>query len=326
MTGVFKHKNPGNALILLFYALVLKLPMFLHPVKPVVNQGDNYLYKKLLQLLEPLTVNANFVFSLLAFLLLFTQATLLNRISNTLKLLPRQNFLAGMAYILATSLLKDWNTFSAPLLVNSVMIFAWYKMTSLYNSSKPKTAIFNLAVLTGILPLVYSPAVAFLILLLLAVLITRPFRITEILVAILGFLTPYYFLFVILYLTNQWSVSKIIPDITFHLPRLPANLWLTAGIALLVIPFLSGGYFVQNNLNKLLIQVRKAWSLVLLYMMVSLLIIVSNPGNNYLHWLLVVVPLALFHSANWYYITNRVVAAVMHWMIFAFAILLNYTT
>jgi hypothetical protein len=323
--GIFKQKNPGNALVLLVYGLVIKFPFFLHPEKYAIHEGDNYIFNIIIKFLAPVTNSAPVLFSILAFLLLFTQATLLNRIANSLKLLPRSNFLVGMSYMLITSLIHEWNLFSAPLLVNSLLIWVWYRMTSLYNHNSPKTAIFNISMLVGILPLIYSPAVVFLVLLMFALVLTRPFRITEWLVALLGFTTPYYFLFVVLYLTNQWNWNKIIPVISFHLPRLSSSLWVTGGIIFMVLPFLIGSYYVQNNLGKMLIQVRKSWSLLLMLLIVAVLIILVNPGTNYLHWLPVVVPLAAFHAAAYYYPDGKWFPVLMHWIIFAFVILLNYS-
>ena len=325
MIGIFKQKNPGNALVLLLYALALKFPFFLHPQKQMVNEGDNYIFNIIVKFLEPFTANNPLFFSVLAFILLFTQATLLNRIGNSLKLLPKSNFLIGMSYILITSLVYEWNLFSAPLLVNSLLIWIWYSLTNLYNHNSPKTAIFNVSMLVGILPLIYSPALVFLLILMFALILTRPFRITEWLVALLGFTTPYYFLFVVLFLANQWNWHKLIPVISFHLPRLPASLWITGGIIFLVLPFLIGAWYVQTNLAKMLIQMRKSWSLLLVLLIVSVLIILVNPGNNYLHWLPVVVPLSIFHAAAYYYLPGRWLPSLLHWVIFAFVIMLNYT-
>lgn len=324
MIGIFKQKNPGNAFLLLLYALALKFPFFLHPEKHMVNEGDNYIFNVLIKFLESFGASP-FLYSLLAFLLLFTQATLLNRIGNSVKLLPRPNFLIGMSYILITSLVHEWNLFSAALLVNSLLIWIWYRLTNIYNHNNPKTAIFNVSMLVGILPLIYSPAVVFLLLLIFALIVTRPFRITEWLVALLGFTTPYYFLFVALFLTNQWNWHKVIPAISFHLPRLPSSLWITAGISFMVIPFLIGAWYAQSNLGKMLIQMRKSWSLLLTLLIVSVLIILLNPGTNYLNWLPVVVPLSAFHAAAYYYIPGRWFAALLHWVVFAFAIMLNYS-
>jgi len=324
LIGIFKQKNPGNALVLLIYALALKFPFFMHPEKHLVNEGDNYIFKIIVKFLESFTTNPLF-FSFLAFLLLFKQAVLLNRIGNSIRLLPKSNFLIGMSYILITSLVHEWNLFSAPLLVNSILIWIWYRLSNVYNHTSPKTAIFNVGMLVGVLPLIYSPAVVFLLFLMFALILTRPVRITEWLVALLGFTTPYYFLFVVLFLANQWSWQKVIPEISFHLPKLPASLWITGGIAFMVIPFLIGAFYVQTNLGKMLIQMRKSWSLLLMLLIVSILIILLNPGNNYLHWLPVVVPLSIFHAAAYYYLPGRWFPSLLHWVIFTFVIMLNYT-
>ncbi|MBC7904834.1 MAG: hypothetical protein H7Y27_15520 [Gemmatimonadaceae bacterium] len=324
MIGIFKQKNPGNALLLSIYGLVIKFPFFITPERPIPSAGENYIYKIIYSFLEPFGRNFAALYPILAFILLFTQATLLNRIANNLKLLPRHNYLVGMSYLLITSLVHEWNLFSAPLIVNSLLIWIWYQMTNLYNHQSPKTAIFNISMLVGILPLIYSPAVVFIVLMMFALILTRPFRITEWMVSLLGYTTPFYFLFILLYLTNQWTWSKIIPSISFHLPRLPANLWITAGIIFMVLPFLVGSYYVQNNLGKMLIQVRKSWSLLLALLIVTVLIILVNPGTDFLHWLPVVVPLAAFHAAAYFYPPGRWFPLLMHWVIFAFVILLNY--
>src|SRR5579871_5897590 len=176
MIGIFRQKTPANAFILLFYALVLKFPLFLHPVVPVLHREDNYLYRVILRGLDPLFHNIPILYSLLTFLLLVSQAMLLNRISNHHKVLPKPNYLPGMSYILITSLLPDWGHFSAPLLINMIMVWVWYRMMDLYNSQRPGTAIFNIGIWTGIVSLLYIPAVAFLLLVVAALLTMRPFR------------------------------------------------------------------------------------------------------------------------------------------------------
>lgn len=324
MIGVFRQKNPGNAFILLIYALLLKFPVFLHTPAPLVQQEDNFLYRLVLQLLKPVAGEKGFLYGLLAFLMLYTQATLLNRIANSVKLLPRPNYLVGMSFLLLSSLLPEWNQFSSTLIVNFLLIWIWYGTTTLYNHSKPLSAIFNISLLAGVLPLIYSPSLAYVVMLVLALIITRPLRIGEWVIAGLGFVTPYYFLLVLLYLTDQWQSAGLMPNISFHLPRLPGSLWTTFGMLLMVGPFLVGGYFVQDNLNKMLIQVRKCWSLLLAILIVGLVIILVNPGTNYQHWFLSSIPIACFHAATYYYPDKKTIPLVLHWIVFAFAIAVNY--
>lgn len=324
MIAIFRLKNPGNAFILLLYGLIIKFPMFLHPATPQSDPGEAYVYREIISFLNPLTRNAPLVFSIFAFLLFFAQATLLNRIVNTLKLFPRPHYLTGMAYLLLSSMMTDWSVFSAPLLLNLLLIWIWYLLVKLSHSNNPKSAIFNIAVLTGILPLIYAPALVYVLLLLFALLVIRPPRVTEVLVAVIGVITPYYFFSVILYLTNQWTVAKLLPSFTFYLPKMPSSLWISGAILLLLVPFLMGGYFIQDNLNKMLIQIRKSWSLLLLLLVISVLVILVTPGRDYMPWLMIIVPLAVFHAATYYFLQARWLGLLIHWASFAFVIMLNY--
>src|SRR6202000_761125 len=107
------------------------------------------------------------------------------------------------------------------------------------------------------------------------------FRIREWLVGLLGFTFPYYFLFLVLYLSGGWSWAKIVPKIVFTVPAFPESIWVSLGMAWLVIPFIIGGFYVQKNLSKFLIQIRKSWSLLLLFLMVSIVIILISPDTSY---------------------------------------------
>lgn len=323
MIGIFKHKNPGNTLLLLIYALVLKFPSFLYPSGPVKLDGDHYLYSQLIKFLESLQLPA-IVYALLAFMINFGQALLFNRICNAQKMIAKPSYLPAMAFILITSLFKEWNYFSAPLLVNGFLIWIFYRMMILYNVPKAGNVIFNMGLLVGIITMLYHPAIVFILLVLLSLFIMRPFHIQEWVIAFLGVTTPYYFLALILYFTNQWSWSHLIPAIDFQFPKMPTSVFTTISIALLVIPFVVGGFFVQNNLNKMLIQVRKGWSLLLIFLMISLSVILIDGDTDYLNWILCVVPLSAFHAAAYFYSVNRTFALVMHWITFFYAIYISY--
>jgi len=322
--GIFRQKSPANALILLVYALVLKFPLFLHPVAPALHPEDNYLYRLILHGLDAIFGHTPMVYSILSFLILFFQAMLFNRICNYDKLLPKPNFLPGMSYILITSLLPDWGHFSAPLLINSIMIWVFYRMIDLYNSHRPLASIFGIGIWTGIVSLLYIPAMAFLLLVLFGLITMRPFRIKEWLVGLLGFTFPYYFLFLVLYLTSHWDWKSVVPHIVFTLPARPTYVWTILGMFWLVLLFIVGGYFVQKNLNKVLIQIRKSWSLLLLYLVVAVVIILINRADSYENWIVMAVPFSAFHAAAYYYPARKTGPLILHWLIVAYILAFNY--
>lgn len=324
MITIFKQKNPGNALILLIYALVLKFPVFLHPSLPVTKPQDGFLYRELVVWLNGVSGGSPAIFSLLSFLLLFTQASHLNKIVNDQRLFPKPNFLAGMSYLLITSFFPEWNLFSAGLLVNSLLIWALVKMMALYNTQSPKTQLFNMGILVGLASFLFFPAAAFVLLVFFALLLMRPFRFSEWVITLMGLLAPYYFLFIVLFLSGNWTPAKYLPYISIDMLRFRPSIWVAAAISLMVIPFLAGGYFVQANLGKMLIQTRKCWSLLLLYILVSTLIPFINTSQDFGNWILCTMPFAAFHAAAYFYPKAGLMPGILHWLGFALAVYLNY--
>ena len=323
MVGIFRQKNPGNNLLLLVYGLVLKFGILLRPSPPLRQEEDHYLYNLLLRFLDSLHL-PNFFYGVVAFLLIFVQTTLINRICTDQKMLPKPNYLPGMAYMLLSSLFIEWNHFSAPLLINTFLILVFYRMVNLYNTNRPLGGIFNIGVMMGIVTLLYEPAIVYVMMIPLTLYIMRPFRIREWLTGFLGLTTPYYFLALEPLFTNRWSWNHLVPSIRIDFPAMPSSIFITLSIILLILPFITGGYFVQSNLNKMLIQIRKGWSLLLLFLIMTVFIILVNGGVNYVNWMFALMPLSAFHAATYYYPNKRLLLLVLHWITFGYAMYLCY--
>ncbi len=323
MVGIFRQKNPGNNLLLLVYGLVLKFGILLRPLPPLRQEEDHYLYNLILRLLDPLHLPA-FFYGIVAFLLIFVQTMLINRICTDQKMLPKPNYLPGMAYMLLSSLFIEWNHFSAPLIINTFLILMFYRMINLYNTNHPLSSIFNMGALMGIVTLLYQPAIFYVLMIPLALFIMRPFRVREWLTGFLGLTAPYYFLALEPLFTNRWNWNYLVPSVHIDFPAMPSSIFVTLSIILLILPFIAGGYFVQMNLNKMLIQIRKGWSLLLLFLIISMFIILVNGGVNYVNWMFGLMPLAAFHAATYYYPKNKVIPVVLHWVTFLYVIYLVY--
>jgi hypothetical protein len=305
------------------YGLVLKFGILLKPSPPLKQAEDHYLYELLLRFLGALHL-PNFFYGIMAFLLIFVQATLLNRVCIDQKMIAKPNYLPGMAYLLLSSLFVEWNHFSAPLIINTFLILMFYRMVNLYNTNKPLAVIFNIGVMMGVVTLLYEPAIIYVLMIPFTLYIMRPFRIREWLTGFLGLTSPYYFLALEPLITNNWSWTHLLPSIRIDFPAMPASIFITISIILLVAPFIFGGYYVQSNLNKMLIQIRKGWSLLLLFLIMSLFIILVNGGVNYVNWVFGLMPLAAFHAAAYYYPEKRIFPLVLHWITFGYAMYLCY--
>ena len=238
--------------------------------------------------------------------------------------MSKPNYFPGMAYMLITSLFPEWNLFSAPLLVNGILVLVLSRLFKTYNQQAALGTVFNIGLALGIASFIFFPAVTFIIWILLALAVMRPFRLNEWIVCITGVTTPFYFFGVYLFLTDQWNWQEIWPTFSLQLPGIRQSAWLAGSVFLLAVPFLAGGYFVQDSLRRMLIQVRKGWSLLLLYLLGALLIPFVNSTDTLENWIMAAIPLAAFHACTYLYATYRILPLILFWVTVAFVLGYQY--
>lgn len=326
MIGYFKSSNPVNFVFLLVYAFVLRWHSIIFPHIPVPQATDGFLYLKLLAFLKPVGDALPLIYPLIVIALTVLQAVILNnRIVNE-KLLAKQNYLPALAYLFITSFFPEWWQLSSALIINSLMVWVWGMLTRLYNNPRPKALVFNAGMVVSIASFLYFPALGLLLLIFSALIIFRPFQISEWLVAILGLLTPYYFLFAFLFLGNNWNPLIFLPAISISVPEFPAfqqDWWRLVAVVLLIIPFFISGFLIQGNILRMLIQVRKSWSLMLFYLIICILIPFINFTPVFEYWILCALPFAAFHSYTFFYTSKKWLQETLHWLIVAFILSLN---
>ena len=323
MIGIFKANNPFNAFLLFIYGLLLKLACFIHPHIPVVQKTDGFLFREILSKLENTGSKFPLIYPSITYFLLFTQAITFNTLINDQKMMQRANYLPAMSYLLITSMFTEWNVLTASLVINTLLIWVWARMSNLYSNANPKSTLFNIGMMIGIATFFYFPSLAFVLLIVFALIVSRPFILAEWIISILGILTPYYFLFSYLFLTDRLSGYKI-PQFEISYPKFHQNYWELAGICLVILAFLIGGYFVQANFRKQLVQVRKRWSLVLLYMIVALFVPFINATYTFEYWILTAIPLSAYIACAFLYPAKRWLSALLHWLMVLIVIIISY--
>ncbi len=324
MIGIFKQKNPANIFLLLVFGVLIKLPIFLHPHVPELRASDGIFFKVILQFLEPAGRSAPVIYPVLAFSLIFLQAIMLTRFINNRRMMSRVTFFPGMAYMLITSLLPEWNYFSGPLIVNIILLFVLSGLFKIYNQPGAKGDIFNIGLALGIASFLFFPAITFLIWILLALVVMRPFKLNEWILCIVGIITPFYFYAIYLFITDQWSWQHLWPYFTVSLPTIRLSVWLAGSAILLIAPFLLGGYYVQFHLRKMLIQVRKGWSLLLLYLLGAVFIPFVNNSDTFENWVMAAIPFAAFHAGTYVYSTIQKLPSILFWVTVAFIVGFQY--
>lgn len=323
MTGVFKSNNPYNTFLLLVYGLLLKLPMFIHPIAPLPQQTDGFLFKAILFQLSVVGKNLPVIYPLITFLLLFTQAISFNGLVNGHRLMQKSNYLTAMGYLLITSLFAEWNVVSAPLIINTLLIWVWSRMSSLHNDQNPKTSLFNIGIAIGLASFFYFPSLAFAALIVFGLLVTRAFKVSEWMIALLGIIAPYYFLLAYIFLTDKWQGYHF-PEVAVTFPHFYESEWALAAIIIVLFTCVTGMFFIQQNYRRQLVQARKSWNLIFLYLLIAVFIPFINASHSFVYWILSAVPIAVIAAAGFLYPTKKWFPLVLHWLIVAFVIAFSY--
>jgi hypothetical protein len=319
----FRANNPFNTVLLFAYAFLLKFSWLRHPKAPEVKWMDGWFGQLLKPKADHLLVSSPIIYSSIVYLLIVTQALMINRVVNQQRMMPKANYMPAMCYILITSLFPEWNVLSGVLIAQTFLLWAWSKMNRLYNTSQPKTILFNIGLLTGLVSILYFPATAYGLLLLIAIAINRPFHPREWLVALLGVVTPYYFLISLLYLNDHFQLFYI-PYLSPGIPVFHFNSWQWTAIIILLLALVTGFYYAHSQLSKQVVQVRKSWYTFFAFLIISVVISLLFSGNLWQYYLLAAVPLSVYTGAAFFYPRKRWFPIVLHWLLFAFVISFSY--
>ena len=297
----------------------------MHPLKPVANSDAAFLYKKLFEFLDGYSTGTPLLFPVITYLLLFSQSLQLNRLINVNRMMQRTTYLPAVAYLVTTSLLPEWNIFSPSLIANTFVLLVFNSLFSLYNEQRVKGTVYNIGLCAGVSSFFFFPALTLFIWVIFGLLVMRPVRVNEWLVCLLGVTTPFYLYAAWLFLNDQWSWENLIKPVSVSVPHVVQSAWLAGAGLLLVIPFLVGGYYVQDNLRRMLIQVRKNWSLFLIYLLFALFVpfLDKNPGSLE-NWILVVIPFASFHACAYLYPPRRWFPTIIFWASVLFILAYQY--
>lgn len=323
MIRFFRSGNPLTVLLLLIYTLLVKFYYLLHPSTFMADGSEGLLYHLIVTGMQRFTGAGPLTYTSLAVLLLFLQSLLFTRIINHHRLFPRPTYLPAMCYLLFTSMLQSWNVFSPALIVNLIMLWVFTSITELYTRTSARDVVFNIGFALGISGLFYFPSVIFCVLLLASMLIMRAFRLAEWIIALLGLICPLYLMGTYLFLTGQMTLLRKIPNIGFSLPMITDYKVWGAMVATFLF-FVIGWLLLQRPLKKMLIQGRKIWAALIIYVVVATLVPFFNVHFSAAYWVLAVLPVSMFAGNVFWSVTNDTFANIIHFITLAYVIVMQY--
>ncbi len=314
MVSFFREKSSAGIFWLIALSSLLHAQFLLHAPQIIAVKEQGFLY----EILQPLSVFPAFALALFYQAIIIIQALRLNYILNDARMFSKTALTTAMSYLLLTALFPAWNNITPALIANSLLIWLIQRFIKLYNTPQPRTSIFNTGLIAACAVLLYHPAVVVVLISFFALAILRAFKLNEWFVLLLGLITPFYCLCSVLFLNDELKdVLYYIPK--FHVHRLNTDdkiAMLTTSIAASVL-ILAGIFSWQQNIARMIIHVRKNWSVLLLMLLFFIAVIFFIKDIQFDALLLAMVPASVFISCIFLYPKRSLFPAILFWLTLA---------
>jgi len=307
MIKIFKTHSPFNIFWLAVLLFFLRASYLFHvPAQVTLNFSGPI--SRLLLPVSYLYTFSPFYNIVIAAVIVFIQALLLNFLVNHYNLLGKPTFLPALMYITLSGLFAPFLVLSPPLICNFLVIWLLFKVFSFYKSNDAKSPAYDLGMIIAVGSLIYLPFNYFFLAIWAALVLFRPFNWREWSSGIIGYITIFFFLAVYYYLNdilpdlyNTWTpLATRFPD------RIRINYYnylvLVPVILILVLCF----FKLQQNFYKSYIQVRKSFQLLFIVFIIGgLSFYIRAAGFHLNHFLLCAVPAAIFCSYYFLYAKRK---------------------
>jgi hypothetical protein len=238
-----------------------------------------------------------FGYTLLAIVILFLQSLYLKSIASRHKLFPRSTYVPSFVFLLLTSIYPPFNTFTETLLINWLLLGAVDVMFDFTQTAQPRKLIYNASFLLSMAALFQFTVLAFFFLLLVGMVMFRPFNMGEWSVAMMGYITPFYFLACVLFLVDRFAVYAQWPHIGFSLSsNIVSPFYLILTLAGIFILLASGIYAMQLNVAMSNIYIRRDWIALSFYLIISVFVAILTDEVVKTAWLITMPALSIIIS------------------------------
>lgn len=308
MLSLLRSNNPSIVLLYVVYLIVFRISALWVPAPMFVSNEASPISAVLFGYLQQLPAYG-IVSLILAAVLTFVQALLVNLIINENKITAKKNYLGGAVYIIFVSFFAEGVFLSPALIAATFLLLMLRSMFLLAKADKQNGSIFDLGFMVSLGSLFYFPTWGFLLFLLMGLSTVRSVVYREWVILFLGLIAPLFVAFTVFF-CNDLSF----PAVRLH--NWMSNWQLTdllkVQLIILGIITLFTAITSQAALRGVPIQVRKFSSLLLfsLFIIVGSFFLQTSLHWSYAVWL--AMPLSILFTMFLLQIRRIVWAEMLH--------------
>ncbi len=299
MLSLYKKNDIVAVIGLIVIAFVSRLHFIIHPklIQPLEGIYKGFFFSW--HGLKNFYIQNPGMYQTLSTLVIIVMALYLNYIAETEKLFHRKTYVHGLSVILYSAFIPELTLFSMPFIAAFFLLIALGKSLGLTQSNSPRKQIFQIGLFAALACLFYFPSILFFMVFILIIMLLRSVVIEEIAAFVIGYLTPFYFVTILLYIqgTLKQTLQQLYPAI--QLPFSLNNPAWTILIGIMSTSLLVYGWYTYNQQSgSLHISIRRKWNAIGLYFVFAVIAGFFSKSFPGLSWIFVLVPFSILLSQS----------------------------
>lgn len=296
--------------MLLPYTIILRMSPFIYGSVEPAEASTGIYYRSLVGWIESPVWQG-----VLAILLIFIEAWLLNHLLNRNRLEKNLSSIAGLLYILLMSAHGSFLSLTPVIVANLFVLFGFQAIFKIYKKPLSAIYIFNAGLMFGIASLVFRPYQMLLFLGVLGVLILNSLNLQRFFQFLIGFIAAYYLSYVVFlnlgesaaFLNDLWYFRLSNP---FPLPIEGNVILAITGFLILVVTLSYNAYMLKKS-----IQAQQKIDLFFWLMLLLLVGVFMATGLELYMLTLLAIPLAALLHMNVLKFKNNFVPEFIHFLV-----------
>jgi hypothetical protein len=310
---IFKGTGPG----VIFLIIIILIAVW---VSAILNQRlhPRFIYESdpmpLYGFVKLLIHNSHNLGVILSFLLVSLMAFLMVNFNTTVFFIHERTFLPAFFYVLFGGLFPDQQLLNPVIPASIFLMLAIMRIMDGYHKTGTAYNYFDAGILISTGSLFYANLIWFGLLVIIGIALLRTGNAKEIVISVLGLLTPYLITFGIYYVLGKdiFALMKLIGDnlftkSTFYpLPRLTV-IALIFSVALILVSLVQ----LMQRMNSKKIKSRKTFSLMIWTLLISITVYFALPSASVeLVWL-ISIPVSYFLTHYFVFVKKKLVPEIL---------------
>lgn len=310
---VFRKVTVLSQLLLVFIGILLWFSAFLAPEKAIHSIAEPA--APLFELIRPLLLQYPVIALITALILVIAQAFTVNHVATTKSFTDRFSLLPAILYLLLMSSTTKMITPHPVLFANLFLIPALGKLLDAYDEEHYMKEIFNIGFLIAMAGLFYYPAIALFIGLIISIFMYYIVNPRTLIAAFIGFLTPFVFLSIFLFLNDMfadWLADFRIVVKPFLVLEMETDIYQKAFIGVLTLLAFFAFFRLQVIYKSTKpIRIRNRITILLLIFIISAASFLLAVDHIYVHYGILITPLSIALAVFFYDLQNSKLSEVL---------------